>query len=233
MTALALAAGGCTTFSNVRSAEVRAGPSVALQAAISSTLGPETGWFWSLDCASACSYPVFGTDMGFTHGWPAGVAGRPAELGLGVNGLYPYVDGYVQLGSGVRPFGVGARIGLPATSWFEHQLYGRYDVRIDERTRLLLNPALFVHHGRAPNGESPGSFVAFVQGVGLLIEGERVSFTPALAIVAGRAERTSYGVRYGPERSVFGTISLGVTFHRRASTSRQDQQNAQAVEWRQ
>jgi len=193
---------------------------VTIQASVSMPPGPETGWFWSFDCAEACDHPIAGADLGFTYGVAAGLAGRPVALGLGVNGTHPYVDGYVQLGNGARPYGLGARVGLPITGWLEHQLYGRYDVRVGETTRLLLNPALFVHHGRAPNGESPGSFVAFVQGAGLLFEGDGVSFTPGVAVVAGRAERTSYGRRVGPVPSVFGTASLGVTLHRRRSVGR-------------
>ena len=218
--ALTVAASGCTSFSTLRSAEVYAGPSVNIQASVSTPTGPVTGWFWSFDCAEMCDHPVAGADLGFTYGVPAGLAGRPVALGLGVNGMHPYVDAYVQLGKSTRPYGVGARVGLPITGWLEHQLYGRYDVRVGPTRRLLLNPAFFVHHGRAPNGESPGSFVAFVQGVGLLFEGDGVSFTPGVALVAGRAERTSYGRRFGPETSVFGTASLGVTLHRRRTIVR-------------
>lgn len=217
---VAVAAVGCTSFSTLRSAEVHAGPSTALYASVSTPPGPETGWFWSFDCAEACDHPVAGVDLGFTYGVPAGLAGRPIALGIGINGTLPYADGYLQLGRGARPYGVGARVGLPVTGFLEHQLYGRYDVRIAPSTRLLLNPALFVHHGRSPNGAIVGSFVAFVQGVGLLLERERVSFTPGVALVAGRAERTSYGRRFGPVTSVFGTASLGMTFHRRRSVVR-------------
>lgn len=182
--------------------------------------GPVAGWFWSFDCAEACDHPVAGADLGFAYGIPTGLAGRPVALGFGLNGIHPYLDTYVQLGRGTRPYGAGARIGLPLTGSFEHQLYGRYDVRVGQTTRVLFNPALFVHHGRSPNGASGGSFVSFVQGVGLLFEGDGVSLTPGVALVAGRAERTSYGRRFGPETSVFGTASLGVTLHRRRSVVR-------------
>jgi hypothetical protein len=84
-------------------------------------------------------------------------------------------------------------------------------------TRLLRNPALFVHHGRT-RSELPGSrgsFAAFVQGVGMLFEGERASFAPAVTVVAGRTRRTSFSGEIGPTRTVFAAGSLGVTFHRR------------------
>jgi len=127
--------------------------------------------------------------------------------------MQPYVDGYVQLRTGSHPFGLGARLGPPVQSWREHQVYARYDVRVTSSSRLLLNPALYIYEGASPNGGSRGSFIGFVQGVGLLLEGERVSWTPALSLVAGRAKRDSYGERFGPVRTVFGAASLGLTFH--------------------
>jgi hypothetical protein len=212
--------GGCTSFATVRSAEVLPGPSLGIQASASTRPGEVAGWFWSLDCAQTCDHPVPGGDAGLTYGWPRDGRAGAVALSVGVDGTHPYVDGYLQLGTGRRPFGVGVRVGPPLTSWREHQLYGRYDVRLAEATRLLLNPALFLHEGRTPNGASSGSFFGFVQGVGLLLEGESVSWTPAIALVAGRARRNSYGQEYGPERSVFGTASLGVTFHRRRTPER-------------
>jgi hypothetical protein len=201
----------CTSFATVRSAEVYPGPSIGLQVSGSTPPGDDAGWFWSQDCAADCNHPIVGGDVGLSYGW----TGRKAfALGLGVSGTHPYIDGYLQLGSGRSPYGIGARVG-PISNWREHQLYGRYDVSLGGRSRLLLNPALFVHEGQAPNGENPGTFIGFVQGVGLLFEGEHVSWTPALALVAGRAERTSYGTKFGPTTSVFGAASLGMTVHRR------------------
>lgn len=210
----------CTSFATVRSAEVRAGPSVALQASASTRPGDVAGWFWSYDCAQACDHPVVGGDIGLTYGWPGSGGSKAFALGAGASGTHPYVDGYLQLGAGRHPFGIGARVGPPVTNWREHQLYGRYDVRVGGITRLLLNPAVFLHEGRSPNGENPGSFLGFVQGIGLLLEGERVSWTPAVALVAGRAQRTSSGQRYGPVGSVFGMASVGVTLHRSRAPER-------------
>lgn len=209
---------GCTSFSNVRSAEVQPGPSVGIHASVSTPPGPEAGWFWSYDCAEACDHPVVGADIGFTHGWLGGRFGSyPVTLGAGLNGTHPYAEGFVQTAEGARPFGLGARLGLPLSGWYEHQIYARYDVRLGPSTRLLVNPAVFVHHGRSPNGENPGSFIAFVQGVGFLMERERVSIVPGASLVVGQAERNSYGRRYGPAMSVFGTASLGITLRRRKS----------------
>jgi hypothetical protein len=214
---LLLPVSACTSFATVRSAEVLPGRSVAIQASISTPPGDVPGWFWSYECTQLCDHPIVGGDAGISYGWPRGGGAGAFALGVGLSGVFPYVDGYAQLGAGRQPFGIGARLGLPATSWREHQVYGRYDVRLSESARLLLNPAVFLHEGRSPNGASPGSFLAFVQGVGLLLEGERASFTPAVALVAGRAKRNSYGQQYGPVRSVFGAASIGVTFHRARS----------------
>ena len=203
---------GCTAFATVRSAEVRPGASLAVHASASTPPGDVAGWFWSYDCAQDCNHPVVGGDVGLTYGWRGP---RAVALGAGLSGEYPYVDGYLQLGAGRQPFGVGVRVGPPVTSWREHQLYGRYDVRLGATSRLLVNPGLFLHEGRAPNGENPGTFFGFVQCLGVLIPGDRVSWTPAVALIAGRARRSSYGQRYGPAHPVLATASLGITWHRR------------------
>ena len=210
---------GCTSFATVRSAEVHPGPSAGIQASASTRPGDVAAWFWSYDCAQNCDRPVVGGDAGLTYGWPRHTGARAFARGVGVSGMHPYIDAYMQLAGGSQPFGLGVRVGPPVTSWREHQLYARYDVRTGGK-RLLLNPALFIHEGRSPNGENPGSFIGFVQGVGLLQEGERVSWTPAVAFVAGRAQRTSSGRQYGPVWSMFATASLGLTFHQRRDPDR-------------
>ena len=206
---------GCTTFSTVRSARVERGLSAAVHASASTNPGNEAGWFWAYDCAEQCGEPVVGADLGVTYGWPGREGRTPLALGAGMSGVYPYVEGYAQLGEGARPFGLGARIGVPLTGWTQHQAYARLDLPLAARTRLLLNPALLVHHGASPNGRSRGTFVAFVQGAGVLLEGERVSLTPAVALVLGSARRDRWGERSGPEATAFATASLGLTFHRR------------------
>ena len=158
-----------------------------------------------------CDHPVVGGDLSVAYGWPGAKGGF--AFAIGTAGIHPYIDAYAQLGTGRSPWGIGARLGS-FSNWREHQVYGRYDVRLGGRSRLLLNPALFIHEGESPNGANPGSFVGFVQGVGVLLEGRHVSWIPSIAVVAGRAERTSYGDRFGPTTSVFGTASLGMTLHR-------------------
>ncbi len=215
---VAWALGGCTAFATVRSAEVRPGPSAIAQVSSTGRVGDVTGWFWSFDCAQGCGRAIPSLETGFAYGWRRAAAGGPrgGAVGVGMSGIYPYLDGYAQLGGGRRPFGVGGRVGVPFTSWREHQLYGRVDLPVGgEGVRLLLNPALFVHEGRAPNGMNPGTFLGFVQGAGMLIPGERTSTTLALALVAGRARRVSYGPGPDSERALFATGSFSITWHRR------------------
>lgn len=212
--AAALALPACANFATVRSAEVRPGWGASASASATAGVGDAAGWFYSLDCASACDGNVVGVDLAASHGWRRGPGGRPVAVALGTSGVFPYLDGYVQLGRGGRPFGVGARVGLPVFSWTQHQLYGRVDVPLGRETRLLLNPGLLLHTGSSPNGANTGSFVAFVQGVGLEVGAGAVAFTPAVSLVAGRAEHTSYGGRVGPATTVFPAASLGVTLRR-------------------
>lgn len=207
-------AAACTSFATVRSAEVPAGPSLTVQASVASPPGDEAAWFWGLDCARDCDRSIPGGDVVLAYGRTPR-AGRAFTLGVGISGwLYPYAEGYLQLGGSARlPVGVGARLGLPAQSWTEHQVYGRVDVPLGDRMRLLWNPSAFYHVGKSPNGQNPGRFTGHVQGLGLQLGTGTAVVTPSVAVVSGRAERESYGQRYGPESRVFGTAALGVTLH--------------------
>lgn len=211
--ALALAAGGCTSFATVRSAEVVAGPSVMLQGSITSPPGDDAAWFWSYDCASSCDHAISTLDASFTYGW---VDERPYSLGVGISGLiFPYIEGYWQLnGDSTRAYGLGGRLGVPVIGWSSHQLYFRYDIPFSGDRRLLLSPALFFHAGASPNGENSGYFAAFVQSVGLEHRAERATVVQSVALVAGRGDRDTFGDG-GPFTTVFGTASMSVTFHRR------------------
>src|SRR5690349_11870341 len=109
------AASACTSFATERSAEVLPGPSLTLQGSISTPPGDEPSWFWSYDCASGCDRAIGGFDAALAFGR---TQGTPYTVGAGVSGLlYPYVEGYIQLGRGASPYGVGARLGLPVTGW--------------------------------------------------------------------------------------------------------------------
>ena len=221
---LPLLASACTTFGSVRSASVSPGVSFDVAASVSTPPGDAAAWFWSWDCVDVCDHPVVGGDVGATYGWRP-ESGLSHAVSAGWNGEYPYVDGYLQLSSGERPFGIGVRGGLPVTSWREHQLYARYDVPLGARARLLVDPAILLHEGASPNGEVRGHFLGLVQGLGVQVEGERLSWTPAVSIVAGRAQREGYGTRRGPVWRLFGTASFGVNLHRasrRATSTKPD-----------
>lgn len=204
---------GCTSFATVRSAQVQPGSSLTLQGSVSSPPGDEAAWFWTLDCASDCDHSVASVEAGYAYGW---TGENPYTLGVGVNGLlFPYVEGYAQLnGDSARAWGVGARLGIPAAGWSNHQVYGRYDLVLANGTRVLVNPGVFLHVGNSPNGENPGHFLALAQGVGLEHRGERTTLVPAITLVAGRGRRSRDGdpVDF---TTVFAAASLGITFHRR------------------
>ncbi|HEX7978748.1 MAG TPA: hypothetical protein VF461_09115 [Gemmatimonadaceae bacterium] len=206
---------GCTTFATVRSAEPYVGPSVAVQGSASTPPGEIASWFWSFDCAEACRHPIVGGDLGFTYGWRPNGGPRAVALGAGISGVNPYVDGYVQLAGGPRPFGLGARLGAAPFGWRENQIYGRYDIPVNAQSRVLLNPGLFVSEGHSPNGGSSGRFLGFVQGVGLQTDSDYLSCTPSVGLVAGQAQRDRYGRVDGPESTVFAIASVGFTWHGR------------------
>jgi len=211
--ALALAANGaigCTSFATVRSAEVSPGAAFTVQASVASPPGDEAAWFWAYDCADNCNHLIVGGDLVYAYGL-ATKSRLPFAVGLGVNGLLPYVEGYAQLNaSRTRPFGVGVRAGIPVWSWSEHQIYGRLDVPLGAESRFLWNPAVLYHGGKAPNGNSPGSFVGIVQGFGIQFgTGSRV-VTPSVALVWGRAQHRTGFFQSGPASRVFATAGISV-----------------------
>ncbi|MGH7474970.1 MAG: hypothetical protein ACRELD_01640 [Longimicrobiales bacterium] len=206
---------GCTTFGAVHSAEVMAGPALDLRVTVASPPGDDAGWFWSFDCASQCDRVIWSPEVSFTYGWVPAEDCYPYELGLGVAGvLYPYVHGYLQVKRGPRPFGLGARLGVPVTGWHEHLVFMRHDIPLSSRTRILLTPTFFLHTGNSPNGQNPGTFAAFVQGLGLEHTTGNVSLTPALSAVIGWTERESYGRVAASSSTVFLVTGLGIRFHR-------------------
>ena len=211
--ALVLVSAACTTFSTIRSAEVRPGPGLTVQAAMAWSPGDAAGWFWSLECESHCDHAIAGMDFALAFG---SAGALPLALGFGLNGTNPYLDGYLQLSTSRKlPFGVGARLGLPFESWTEHQVYGRLDVPLGRGMRLLWNPGVFYHTGTSPNGQNPGSFLGLVQGVGMEMGDDGMTITPGLTLVLGRAERNSYGDQIGPEQRPFLSTSVAIAFKRK------------------
>lgn len=211
--AAAAAQTGCTTFGAIRSAEVRPGPAASFQLTVTSPVGDEPGWFWSYECSSGCDHVVVAPELGFTWGI-VDEESTPAAVGVGLSGLFPFVDVYAQLRRGERPWGLGGRIGSLGT-WHEIQVYGRYDAPAGENQRLLWNPSLFIVTGNSPNGANPGHIIAMIQSVGIEARGERVSFVPSASLLLGRGSRTSYSREIGPFNAFFGVISVRMTVNRR------------------
>lgn len=202
---------GCTSFGAVRPAEVTSGPSVTGRMSLAAPPGDDAAWFWSFDCAQNCNRPILGYELDYTHGFVPETDGRAYELGVGISGMHPFVHGYVQLREGERPYGVGARVGVPFAGWHQHQVYGRYDLMLTGQNRLILNPALFLHTGNSPNGENSGTFLAFVPTVGLEIPRGYVSLLPTASLVTGWTDRESYNQSVGSAvRSTFPTFSIGI-----------------------
>jgi len=58
--------------------------------------------------------------------------------------------------------------------------------------------------------------LAFVPGVGVLFEGETMSFIPALSLGVGSGKRRRFSTdEGGPFTTVFGTASMSVVVHRK------------------
>jgi hypothetical protein len=205
----------CTTFTSVRSAEVRPGPSFSAQASASSPVGDEAGWFYAYDCSSRCSMPVVGGDFSLASGFGT-AGGRGTTIGIGTSGFYPYVEFYTQLdASQRRPVGVGGRLGIPLGGWMEHRIYARVDVaNQDGSQRFLWNPGLVLTTGSSPNGANGGSVHGLANGVGVQLGNGGVVWTPSVSLVVARAGHESYGQPATPEWSAFMTAGMGVTFRR-------------------
>lgn len=202
--------GGCASFATVRSAEVAPGLAFTTQASLAGRPGEDAAWFFTLDCAQNCDRPIASGDVGVAYGVKAG-SDMPFTIGAGLNGTFPYLEGYAQLGQGKIPFGIGARAGIPL-DWAMHELYGRVDIPVSQWARLLWNPGFVYLTGNSPNGENPGSLTAITQGVGVQFGAGNFTFTPSAALVWAHAEHTSYGERVGPSSHVFGTAAISIGF---------------------
>jgi hypothetical protein len=200
--------GGCASFATVRSAEVTRGASIVTQASLAGRPGDEAAWFFNLDCASNCDRSIASGDIAVAYGVRTG-SDVPFTIGAGLNGTFPYLEGYAQLGRGKIPFGIGARAGIPI-GWAMHELYGRLDIPLSQSARLLWNPGVVYLAGNSPNGENPGSFSAIAQGVGIQFGSGNFTFTPSAAFVWARAEHNSYGEQFGPSSRGFATVAVSV-----------------------
>ena len=202
---LLFAAGGCASFAPVQSAQVTPGTRIDVGASLTSAPGEEAGWFWSLDCGASCDTPVFFPHLGMRLGRTPEDGSRPYEVGFGISGVMPYADGYIQMGDAPYPYGFGLRVGTLG-HLLDVTFTGRLDVPLATGGRLVLNSSLYGLFGNSPNGANPGSFLAFVQGVGIQpAPGVMLS----VSAVAGTTHRESYG-RETSGGTVFAIV--GVTF---------------------
>ncbi|HEY0995585.1 MAG TPA: hypothetical protein VGD77_06315 [Gemmatimonadaceae bacterium] len=196
----------------MRPARLEPGWSAHAQLSYAQSPGEVASWFYDLeDCTTACSRAILAEDA--TVAWarvPGG--GVPFALGVGINGLFPFAEGYAQVGRGRVPWGIGGRLGLPTGGWYQHQLFARADVPLGSERRLLWNPGVFLQTGHSPNRASTGHFFGVVQAVGVELPLRGFVLLPSGALAWGRAERRSYGERIGPESAVFGTVGVAITF---------------------
>lgn len=145
----------------------------------------------------------------------------PYAVGFGLNGTFPFAEGYLQLRDSDRlPLGVGARLGIPLGPGWQNSLYGRLDVPVTSNAKLLWNPAVFHNSTSSPNGANHGWFVGLVQGVGLELGTGSITVTPSVALVWGRAEYEN-PEQHGPETRLFGMGALSVTMGRKVTRTMQ------------
>ncbi len=208
------AAPSCSSFATVRSARVTPGSSFTMQAAVASPPGDAAAWFWSLDCTDQCNHAIPGVDLAFASGQRT-ASRTPFTIGGGLNGFYPYVEGYLQVDTTrARPFGIGVRAGIPISGWMQHQLYARVDLVRTSSVRLLWNPGVVYHTGHSPNGSNAGTFLGLTQAFGAAIGAGSAVFTPSVSMVWGRTERRGFTSEAGTSSRLFGTASVSVTFRK-------------------
>lgn len=202
----------CTSFATIRSAEVAPGPSLVVQASATTPPGDEAAWFWTLDCVDRCNHAIWAADLGLAIGLASPTSPNAFALAVGLNGTYPYADGYIQLSRRPRAaYGLGARIGIPIERWNEYGVYGRLDRPLRGRQRLLLNPGVFYHTDHSGYYLSTPSFLALVQGVGLLLDGNSVRFAPGLSVIVARGRQPNYPE---PFYTAFAMASATLSFQR-------------------
>ena len=181
---------------------------------MTSDVGPDVGWFFGDEC-SPCEGAMPGTDIGLHYGHaPAGPDRKAFTIGLGVNGVWPYAEAYMQLRrSSAAPFGLGLRLG-GISNWRQGQIYGRVDRRLSPGRTLLWNPGVFYHGGRSPNGQNPGRVWALVNGFGLELAKGFVAFTPSVSLVAAHGEHSTFSTAPTSGARVFGTAGAALTLRR-------------------
>jgi hypothetical protein len=187
-----------------------------VQASITTPPGDEASWFYSFDCASACNHPIAAGEVGVAFGRVPSTPdrGTPFTLGIGLNGFFPYAEGYVQLSrSAAAPYGVGARVSVFG-NWRQQQIYARVNKPLRPDVTMLWNPGVLVHQGRSPNGENPGSILALVNGLGLELGSGSTALTPSIAVVLSHSQHDNWNGQSTPETRLFATAAIGLAFRR-------------------
>lgn len=135
---------GCTPFGGVRSAQARPGVHFNGLVSIASSPGDVAGRLLGndIDCTIGCRGSILGTELGLAYGLRTTTA-HPLEPGVGATGNFiPFADGFVPLGHGSHPYGIGARVGATGDGSTYRSLSGRHDAPLRNGQRLLWNPAL-------------------------------------------------------------------------------------------
>ncbi len=206
--ALLISLWGCTSFATPKSASVRPGFDLLVQGSLSAPPGDGPAWFWAGDCATDCDQPIASGEAALAYGWALG-GSRGLSVAIGANSNQPFAEAFGNLsGGGGSPWGLGARIGVTRDNWHEDRLFARYDRVLNDRTRLLLSPALLRHSGESPNGRLRGHFVAASQSVGLSRGFPSHYWVLGVTVVVGRGRRTGFG----SFNSAFVVGSLGIVF---------------------
>ena len=211
--ALLASLAACTSFTNVRSADVRPGNLIGAQISYATSPGDAAGWQFgnNFDCAENCGGGILGGELGYARGFVPD-SSRPFTLGVGLGGILPYAEGYVQLDRSSHPYGVGLRIAAPLAGFSRAQLYGRYDIPLQPGRLLLWNPGIL--YSSITNVSSDASFLGLVNGFGMELRDGGNTFTPSLAIVVARARHGRGYFAEGPTLSGFVTAGLSVSVGR-------------------
>lgn len=200
-----------SSLTSTRPAQVNTGFAFHLTGGVTSPVHGDTYWFYDLagDNSHPDSSPLPLAEAGVTLG------DRRVHLGLFARSPCPQVEVYGQLYDGKKvDVGVGARAGIPVFGWAAHQAFLRSDYQLRRNIKLLVDPGVYYHTGKSPNGETKGSLLFFTQSVGLAFTTRRVTFTPSLSLVTGSGDIKRWASGSEHHRDTFAAVSISVSFHR-------------------
>lgn len=213
----------CASFSNVRAAQVKQGTSFSAYYTATADLGESATYLWEtgqLDQCDPCSHALSTLDLSVRKGIRSSSPTRAYELGAGITGLSQvYAEGFIgwqQQSS--TPMGVGARVAVLSVdsddAGLDYRLDGRFDVRLTDWLRILVNPALYYHR---TTRDDPSWVFAAVPGIGLEMTHKQVSVGPSFAWVYGSGRRrdpTAMQLGLQDVKISVPVLSLNFTIHR-------------------